>query len=303
MTKKHYEAIDLNLLVIFDAVMVELNVTRAAEKLSMTQPGVSKALNRLRRVLNDDLFVKVPSGVKPTPKALEMWRPIHHGLSEIRQVTQPSSFNPATTKATFTLAMADYAAFLLVPLLTKHLAQLAPNIDIRVIPGTKINAPALLEHSEIDLAIGASPDAELRLRSHTLFAERYVCAMQKNHPLAKKKLTLQKFVQAKHLLVTLTGEATGFIDRLLQEKGLRRRIAITINQFALAPVVVANSDLIAALNCRTIRHSGLENQLHLTQIPLDLEPIPVKMVWHERSHCDLAHTWLRSLLIQVCENI
>jgi DNA-binding transcriptional LysR family regulator len=303
MTQKHNAPIDLNLLVVFDAVMAELNVTRAAEALSMTQPAVSKALGRLRRIFNDDLFIKVPSGVKPTPKASELWLAIRDGLAQIRQATQPSSFDPATSTATLTLAMNDYVAFLLVPLLVQHLEQHAPGIDLRLIPSTNINTPTLLEQSEIDLAIGWLPDAKGRLRTHTLFIEHYVCAMRRGHPLARKKLTLEKFIQAKQLLITLTGEPVGFIDQILQEKGLQRRIAVTVNQFALAPEIVASSNLIAAINTRTIQKSGLENRLHVTPLPFDLKPIYVKMMWHERSTRNPLHIWLRTLIAQVCESI
>lgn len=303
MTQKHDESIDLNLLVVFDSVMAELNVTRAAKQLSMTQPAVSKALRRLRRFLDDDLFIKVPSGVKATPKAETLWLSIRDQLTQIRQATQPSSFEPATSTATMTVAMNDYVAFLMVPLLVQHLERSAPNIDLRIIPSTNINAPTLLEQSEIELAIGGLPETGVRLRTQTLFTEHYVCAMRSGHPLANKKLTLERFAQAKHLLITLTGEPLGFIDQLLQGKGLQRRIAMTVNQFALAPEVVASSNLIAALNYRTIQKSGLENKLHLAPLPFDLEPVQVKMMWHERSYRDPAHTWLRALMVQVTEEI
>lgn len=116
----------------------------------MTQPAVSKALRRLRHFLDDDLFIKVPSGVKPTPKAETLWLSIRDQLTQIRQATQPSSFEPATSTATMTVAMNDYVAFLMVPLLVQHLERSAPNIDLRIIPSTNINAPTLLEQSEIE---------------------------------------------------------------------------------------------------------------------------------------------------------
>lgn len=303
MTQKNNEPIDLNLLVVFNAVMAELNVTRAAETLAMTQPAVSKALGRLRRILKDDLFIKVPSGVKPTPKAEQFWLAIRDGLTQIQQAIQPISFEVATSKATVTLAMNDYVAFLLVPPLVQHLQQNAPNLNLRIIPSTNVNAPTLLERSEIDLAIGALPEPGTRLRTQTLFTENYVCAMRRDHPLAKQELTTEKFIQAKHLLITLTGEPTGIVDLLLQEKGLQRRIVVTINQFALAPELIASSDLIAAINTRTIQKSELENRLHVTPLPFDLKPIYVKMMWHERSSRNPLHIWLRTLIAQVCVSI
>jgi DNA-binding transcriptional LysR family regulator len=136
--------IDLNLLVVFDAVMAELNVTRAADQLLMTQPAVSKALNRLRRAFNDDLFIKVPSGVKPTPKAIEIWTPIRNGLADIRQVTQPTVFHPATSTLTLTIALNDYMANLFAIPLIQCLSKQAPSINLRFIPvQTLMHQPCL----------------------------------------------------------------------------------------------------------------------------------------------------------------
>ncbi len=227
--------IDLNLLVVFDAVMAELNVTRAAEKLLMTQPAVSKALNRLRRTFNDDLFIKVPSGVSPTPKALELWEPIRDGLLQIHQALSPNAFDPATSQQTFTISMADYTAALLLPKFLPILEEMAPGINLRIVPNTNINATSLLEQSEIDLAMGRFFRPSARLRVQEIMRDRYVCIMRQGHPLACKKLTLKQYANAKHLLVSLTGEATGFIDEQLREQGLQRRIMLTVNQFSLVP--------------------------------------------------------------------
>lgn len=283
--------------------MTELNVTRASEQLHMTQPAVSNALKRLRAILNDELFIKVPSGVSPTKKATEIWLTIRDSLIQIRQTIQPDPFQPENSTAIFTLSMADYAASLLIPPIIMHLEHTAPNIDIRVVPNTNINAPELLERGEVDIAIGVFPNCGLRFRIQKLLTETYVCAMRSDHPLVKNKLTLEKFAQAKHLLISLTGEANGFVDRALEEKGLKRRIALTVNQFALAPVVVANSDLICTLATRTAKNCPLADKLHLAPLPVDLEPTIIKMMWHERHHQDPAHRWLRSLLLQICQSL
>ncbi len=261
---------------------------------------MSKALNRLRRAFKDDLFIKVPSGVKPTPKAIAIWTPIRNGLADIRQVTQPTVFEPATSTHTFTIALNDYMASLFALPLVQRLSQDAPNINLRFIPSTNIDAPALLEQSEIDLAMGALSASKPRLQTQTLFTDHYVCGMRKQHPLAQRKLTLDQFVRADHLLITLTGEATGFIDRILREKGLQRRILLTVNQFALAPAILANSDLIAAINYRSVQHSHFAKALHLTELPLDHDPIHVRMMWHDRKQRDAAHEWLRSLIAALC---
>lgn len=264
MNTMHYEQIDLNLLSIFEAVMTELNVTRAAERLNMTQPAVSHALRRLRRITNDELFLKVPSGVSPTPKALELWAPISEGLIQIRQALSPTVFDLKKATHTFTLSMTDYTAALLLPKLLPIVEKTAPNINLRIVPNTNINAINLLEQSEIDIAVGRFFRPSARLRVQDLTSDSYICIMRQGHPLACRKLTLKQYVNANHLLVSLTGEATGFIDEQLREKGLQRRIVITVNQFNLVPELIANSDLITAIPLKTLQRSPLKEQLHVT---------------------------------------
>ncbi|MBD2068402.1 LysR family transcriptional regulator [Leptolyngbya sp. FACHB-671] len=299
----NYEQLDLNLLKIFDAVMTELNVTRAADRLNMTQPAVSNALKRLRHLVNDELFIKVPSGVSPTPKATEMWQPIRESLTQIRRTFEPVEFDSAVESASFTIALNDFSAHVILPALVNTLEKLAPNINLRTIPNTHINAPMLLEQAEIDLAIGVFLQVNARLRSHTLFTSTWVCAMRHNHPLAGKKLTLARYVEAKHLLVTLTGETTGLLEPFLQEQGLTRRIGLTVNQFFVVPQILINSDLIAVLPTRVVELSGMSDQLYLTAVPIEIPLSSVKMMWHERSHHNLAQAWLRSQLAKVCSGI
>lgn len=299
----NYEQFDLNLLTVFDAVMTELNVTRASVRLNMTQPAVSNALKRLRHLLNDELFIKIPSGVSPTPKALEIWQPLREALHQIRQTLEPIDFNPATETATFTIALNDFSAALILPPLIKVIEAIAPNINLRTIPNTHINAALLLEQAAIDIAIGVFPSPPPRLRSQPLLTSPWVCAMRRGHPLARKKLTMERYAQAKHLLVTLTGEATGLIDPLLQEQGLSRRIGLTVNQFSVAPQILVNSDLIAILPTRVIQLSGIADQLHLSPVPMDLNPTLVKMMWHERSQQNSAQTWFRIQLAEVCSHL
>ncbi len=303
ITEMNYEQIDLNLLRVFDAVMTELNVTRAADRLHMTQPAVSNALKRLRHLLNDELFIKVPTGVRATPRAMQVWPPLRDALIQIRQTLEPSQFEPTTTTLSFRIAMNDFTANLVLPELVKVMDATAPGIDIRTMPTTYINAPMLLEQAEIDLALGVFPNPGARLRSHSLLTSPFVCVMRQGHPLATHKLTLERYMQVKHLLVTLTGESTGLIDPLLQERGLKRRIAITVNQFAVAPRIIAQSDLIAVLPLRIVQLSGFVNHLHLTALPIELAPTTLQMMWHERNHLEAGQQWLRSRLIEICESL
>lgn len=293
----NYEQLDLNLLRVFNAVMTEQHVTRASQQLHMTQPAVSNALNRLRSLLDDELFVKVPGGVRPTLKAIELWPPIRDALTQIRQALEPTAFNPETAIVTFTVAMNDLVAHLLLPKLVIVLETLASGINIHTIPTTNINAAAMLEQADIDLAIGVFPDPSSRLRLYSLLTSPFTCVMRRDHPLATQPLTMDEYVQAKHLLVTLTGETTGFVDVILQEWGLKRRIMLTVNQFAVAPQIIAGSDLLAVLPVRLVEMSSFADHLHVTKLPIELSPSTLKMMWHERNHLDSAQIWLRSQVI------
>lgn len=300
ITAMNYEQLDLNLLKVFDAVMTELNVTRAADRLHMTQPAVSNALKRLRRLLNDELFAKVPSGVLPTPKALELWQSLREALTQIRQTIEPGDFDPAIATLTFTIGMNDFSANVVLPKLISVCEESAPAINIRTIPTTYINAVTQLEKAEIDIAIGVFPDSSPRLRSQLLFTSPFTCVMRRHHPLAKQLITLEQYVQAKHLIVTPTGEPTGCIDSILLEQGLKRRIMLAVNQFAVAPQLVAGSDLLAVLPTRIVEMSSIFDQLHLTPPPLEILPSNLKMMWHERNHSDSSQAWLRSQLVNLC---
>lgn len=291
--------IDLNLLAVFDAVMTERHVTRAAKRLAMSQPAVSNALGRLRFMLKDELFLKIPTGVEPTPRAIELWGSVRAALAQIREALDPAAFDPATARSKFTIAMTDYTSALFLPSLMERLELKAPGIDLRVVPNTNINASTLLDRGEIDFGFGVYPEQGSRFRTQVLFREEYVCAMRRDHPLTRQTLTPEAFASAKHLLISLTGDATGFIDRALEEIGMKRRIALTVNQFALAPVIVVKSDLIATLTRRAIRRSGLENKLHLAPLPIALAPTLVRLIWHERNERDPSHKWLRQEIAEI----
>jgi DNA-binding transcriptional LysR family regulator len=300
----NYGQIDLNLLVVFDTVMDELNTTRAAERLSMTQPAVSNALKRLRHVLGEQLFVKVPSGVSPTAKAVEIWSPIRAALAQIRQTLDPQSFELAKSILMFTVVVTDYLATstvsFVLPKVLKRLEEYAPNINLRFITSKNTKAAKFLEQGDADMALGVFPNPEERLRTHTLLKEEYKCVMRTDHPLADRKLTLENYVDAKHLLVSLTGDTTDYVDRILEEEGLKRKISLIIAQHSAAPICIANSDLIGTLASRIASSSGLEDKLCFVNPPIELRPMPVKLMWHERNEQNLAHKWLRELLIEVC---
>ena len=217
MDALHFRSLDLNLLRVFDEVMAERSLTRAAHKLSITQPAVSNAMRRLRDVIGDELVVRSGQGVEPTPRGLALWPRVREALARLEQSLAPGHFDPATAESTFVLAMADATAAALIPGLVDIIETEAPGVSIRVVPLATRDPRRLLDDAAADLAIGYFPAvlADLTARSQTgaavsfahqrLYDGEYVCVMRQGHPFASGPLTLNRFCSARHLLVSFSG--------------------------------------------------------------------------------------------------
>jgi len=300
---------------VFDQVMAERNLTRAAQKLAMTQPAVSNALGRLRDFLGDRLVVRSGYGVEPTPRALALWPAVSEALRQLEESIAPGQFDPALATQTFMLAMADATAAALMPGLVETLARDAPGISMRVLPLTTRDPRRLLEESQVDLAVGYFPAVLADLTAQTqagavtafdhqrLYEGRYVCVMRKSHPLARQPLTLERYCQAKHLLVSFSGRPFGFIDQALSSVGRTRHIVLTVNQFFTAGRVVVGSDLLTVLPLHFVPMTGMADQLTWRELPLDLTPVHVESVWHRRLGARADHRWLRTAVSEVAAQV
>jgi DNA-binding transcriptional LysR family regulator len=300
--------LDLNLLRVFDAVMTEQNLTRAASRLAMTQPAVSNALRRLRDSLGDELLIRTAHGVKPTPRAEHLWPSVRQALSALEEAIAPEqNFDIANAHNTFRLAMADATAALWLPALVRSIEREAPKLTIRMVPLTTREPRPMLLRGDIDLAVGFFPGVTAQLaggqgasvspiRHEQLYSGRYVCVMRKDHPLAKEELTVDNYCAANHLLVSFSGRAHGLVDEALAKIGRERRILLTVNQFFTAGRVVATSDLITVLPRHLIASTGITGALVTKELPFDLPNVHVDMLWHERDTRSPAHKWLRGHL-------
>jgi DNA-binding transcriptional LysR family regulator len=300
--------LDLNLLRVFDAIMTEQNLTRAASRLAMTQPAVSNALRRLRDALNDELLIRTAHGVKPTPRAEALWPAVRHALSELEEAIAPEqNFDISNAQTTFRMAMADATATLWLPALVRSIEREAPNLTIRMVPLTTREPRPMLLRGDIELAVGFFPGVTTQLaagqgvsvspiRHEQLYAGSYACVMRKNHPLADKELTVDAYCSAKHLLVSFSGRANGLVDEALARVGRERRIMITVNQFFTAGRVVATSDLLTVLPRHLIASTGITGSLITKDLPFDLPKVHIDMLWHERDTRSPAHKWLRTHL-------
>jgi DNA-binding transcriptional LysR family regulator len=304
--------LDLNLLRVFDAVMTEQNLTRAANQLAMTQPAVSNALKRLRDTLDDDLLVRTSHGMKPTPRAEELWPAVRDALAGLQAALTPENIQISDARSTFRIAMADSTASLLLPSLMRTIKREAPGLSIRMSSLTTRDPRPMLQQHEIDLAVGSFPGIAtqlsagqhplLTLRHQHLYSGRHVCVMRRAHPLAEGELTLDKYCAADHALVSFSGHPSGLIDEVLANMGRSRRICLTVNQFFTVGRVVAQSDLISVMPHHLLSSTGVDHVLIEKELPFALPALSVDMLWHERDNRSGAHKWLRDKLAAIADN-
>jgi DNA-binding transcriptional LysR family regulator len=290
--------IDLNLLVAFDALMAERSVTRAGTRIGRTQPAMSAALSRLRSLLKDELFIRGPSGLQPTPRALDLAEPLSHALAEIQRTLEfTQGFDPSTSTATFSLGLSDHPTFVLLPRLVEALRAQAPAIALRVRNFTARNdAIAMLDAGEVDLTIGVPPSATGRILNRPLFQERFVCILRKAHPATEAPLDLDTFLGLSHLLVSPENDRFGLVDAALAKEGLKRRLALTLPQMYAAPLLIARSDMVATLMEGVVRASGHAHELCVLPPPIDLEPVQFVLSWHRRNDVHPAQRWFRDCI-------
>jgi DNA-binding transcriptional LysR family regulator len=289
---------DLNLLKAFDALFAERHVTRAGQRIGLSQPAMSGALIRLREVFNDELFVRSPTGMQPTPRADDLAGPISSALRVIRSVLQDDGFDPATADHIITIAMTDYAAFVLLPPLLARLAVEAPHLDVRIrgIFG-KDEVVDLLDSGEVSLALSVPVDASARILTHPLFREGFACIARPGHPAFAEGADIEAFAAAPHLLVSPEGDRAGLVDRRLAALGLARRVVLSLPQFLVAPFVVADTDLIATLASRVARRFAAANVgIVVHEPPIALSDWPLAMMWHRRVDDHPATSWMRDCI-------
>ena len=305
----NFRTLDLNLLRVFDAVMAEGSLTRAAQVLAMTQPAVSHAIKRLHDAVGESLFDRSAHGMKPTARAMALWPQVRGALTGLQQALAPALFEPQRDSANFRLAMADATAALLLPPLVSAFERQRALANLRVLPLATRDPRALLEHGDCDLALGYFPEAiahidaqgaDATLHHRRLSQTRYVCVMRRGHPLAgDAELDLDAYCAAHHLLVSFSGRPHGFVDQALAGLGRQRRIVLTVNQFFTAGRVVTRSDLLTVLPLSFVAATGFQTELVTRELPFELGRVHVEMLWHLRRDADPAHRWLRGLIDEI----
>jgi DNA-binding transcriptional LysR family regulator len=301
MTRIDLADVNLNLLVALDALLHERSVTRAAQRAHVTPSAMSHSLAELRALLDDALLVRAGRGMALTPRAEGLAAPLHRVLLDAQAIVRNrAAFDPRTAERHFVIAAPDFLAALLLPALVAAAQREAPAVTLEVVPSARRGNAWLLETGELDLALGAIVDEAPGVRRVDLCTEGFACAARRDHPTIRGSLSLDQYVAAPHLLITLGDSARPtWIDEALARVGRRRRVAVRVRYFMVAPLLIARSDLLLTGPSMLIRHFADLVPLQVLAPPLRLPTYPEQAYWHERFDADPAHRWLRELVTRV----
>ena len=282
--------------------MLERNVPKAAALAGVSQPAMSAALARLRRVFDDPLFIRSAEGLLPTAKAQEMAISVADALGQVRHLMKPPEvFDPNDKQRSFTLGLTEYPLHVLLPALTKKLAALAPNCTIHVryfIDRDEV--VALLDAGKIDIAVGVPPTkAENRILSQPLLRDDFVTLVGSDHPIAQKEMNLQAFLSLPHILVSPEGNRYGLVDQKLREQGLARNISLTLPTMFTVPDLLPGTDYVATVLSRVATTFANQDRFVVFNPPLELPAIPFDLLWHRRTQDSAANRWLREVISDV----
>jgi len=307
MHELHLPSLDLNLIVALDALLEERSVTRAAERIGVTQSAMSHALARLRTLIGDPLLVRGNGKMIATPRAEALAPPIHRALAEVlAALRSPAAFDPKTARLRIRIATSDYGELILLPEVVRRLEREAPGIDLRLIPHGDDGTDSLaLGTTDLVIAPLRTRDQVPGIFARKLFDERFVCVVRRGHPLAEKKMTLARFAAASHALISPRGKEGSFVDDSLARLGLARRVAVTVPHFLVAPHIVATTDLVLTLASRVATLLAAPLGLVVLKPPSELgvDGFRISALWHERTQNDPAQQWVRELFALVAAQI
>jgi DNA-binding transcriptional LysR family regulator len=293
------EKIDLNLLVVFSHLFREKRMLRVAENLGMSQPGVSNALNRLRHLLNDELFIRTSRGMEPTSYAIQIAGPVSEALGQLRDTLNVRApFDPAMSTRRFTIAMTDIGEIDFLPGLMVGMRRIAPSVMINTVRNTAVHLREEMENGQVDLAVGLLPDLQTNFFKRQLTVSEYVCLFRRGHVLDKQRITLDEFVAADHLVVVSAGTGHCLADEEFERRGIARNIKLRIPHFAAVGYLLHDSNLITTVPRRLVNRCVGPFDLTSVPVPFELPSISINLFWSARYHRDPANQWLRTMMVE-----
>jgi LysR family nod box-dependent transcriptional activator len=298
--------LDLNLLVALDALLSERSVTRAAQRVGLSQPGMSNALARLRRLLGDPLLVRQGAGLAPTPRAQALAGPVHEALELIRgAVERPPAFDPARDRRTFRLSCSDYAVLMLIGPLVRDLAVRAPGLSVEVIPRLA-DAGRALDLGDVDLVIEPTEImGRGDLPSSRLWSDRWMCCVWEGNASVGDTMTLEDFTALGHLIYSMggPGQPVALPDLHLARLGVQRRIEVSVESFLLAPFLLQETELVTLVPLRAEAFLRRTGAIRVLEAPVEFPVLVEELWWHPRAAADPAHTWLRGRIADVAAQL
>jgi len=322
MNVKDIRKFDLNLLVVFDVILKERSTVVAGERLGLSQSAVSHALARLRRLIGDELFTRDDLGLQPTARAIELATPVQQALGAIAEALVSREFIPAQAARTLTVAASDYSCTVIIPRLIERIAAAAPNVDLRVVPASRLDVIRQLDEARIDVAIGWFAAVPARFGRATVVEEDWVFIARTHHPLLAGEVSQSRILSYPHIVVDYTGNADNLIDGFFPERGVLRRvhiervvleaprregrtgrIAVRVPSFATVADVVAQTDMIASLPRRLAASMCGRHRVVLIEPPGDTSTVDVEILWHWRSEVDPGVRWLRAQIAHAATEV
>lgn len=296
---------DFNLLLILHALLTERSVTRAAQSVFITQPAASNALKRLREIFADPLLVRSSNCMHLTPRALSLITPVQNALNQVELILECNEkFDPKKLSFTLHLAVSEYVAFVLMPLLLKDLRANAPNLHLVVRDVDREHPLRALQNGTVDLIAAFVPDTPRDLHSRTLFRDSWVCIFRKNGFPNKTRLTKRMFNLASHVSLPMqTGGSAAYLQRILGERGVSRNIAVSMPHYLSIPRLVSSTDLVMTIPERLALELTRQMPLDSAKLPVDIPSFSISMLWHERNESNSAHAWIRERLLDVASRI
>jgi DNA-binding transcriptional LysR family regulator len=295
----NWNAFDLNLLVVFDAAMQEKNLTRTGQRLGLSQSAVSHAIARLRHMLNDELFVRTPEGMMPTPRAERMAGPIHQALQEMRVTLESDEFEAAHASRTFMIAANNYAARAVIPHFIHRVAKLAPSVVLDVLAIGRLHMLDQLDSGAVELVLGTLTEGGERFKCVGLLDDEYAAILQSDHPASEEPVvSVERLADLPHITVTSSGDDTTFVDDALAERGLSRRVVARVPLLSLRSVLIGSGAL-AVVPRRVAADFIAFLPLIMRPLPFPSPRVSLSMIWHRRLDHHPAHRWLRSVLREV----
>lgn len=294
--------LDLNLLLALHALLAERHVTRAAQRIGLSQSAMSHALSRLRDLFADPLLVRSSQGMVLTPRAENLTAPLRQTLLGIEQMLRPPVFEPKIAQGTIRLVTSDYATTVILPSVLKRLSVEAPDLKLECHHWSN-NTLSELKAGSFDLALGGqNPPEASEFNCQKLFVEDFALVVRADHPLTSSELTLDSYIAWPHALISVT-DGRGYVDRVLAQQGVKRRIRLKLPHFLAAPLIVAQTELVLTLPRRLATLFASFADLQVLEPPIQLEEFDYILLWHSRQDSDPLHFWLRGLFVEETKSI